>query len=659
MERMQTEQSTRASASRTDTFIYIACILLSIVWTLLCGKDMNWDQLNYHFYSAYNLLDERLHKDFMAASIQGYLNPLAYVPFYLMVMHNWHSILIASALACAHSLNLILIYRICITSIAPNHAGARTTAALGTLLAFLSPVYLLEAGTSFIDITTALPVLLGLLLTLRCRQLHTGQPWTHPALLAGICLGVAAGLKTTNIIFGPACPIALAFLITDKKTLWKHTLLLIAGTLFGVLLTYGYWGWSLWKEFRNPFFPFFNSIFHSPDFFPISFKHQRFLPLGFIDYLTLPFRMIELRRWVYLENFVPDLRFAALFLAGGIAIIISYLQRRNKCSQQTFSSEARATTAFFLGSYMLWVWSSGNGRYGIVVSMLCGPMIAQVLYHLKDVQSKTTNLILGVLITAQCIHIAQGETRWSNEPWTSEWFDVHIPESLESEPALYLNIGSLSNSYLFPYLAHDSVFSNPVGQVSINFKSPGGTRLRNLINTHNGRIKLLSTLPVDIDQLSARQQVISTMNTEIAQLGLETNSEHCTILFTAGDNGAPFSAPARLHSSQRQILVCDANKRTFTSNEIEERTQIEREFERVRSWCPELFGDYSSVVERLPDRWSQYFVETDITLMLYHHQFLTAIPLEHRRLKLGWQADWQTAKSTFACKNAFIALRGH
>ena len=656
---MQTEQSTQAAASRTDTFIYIACILLSIVWTLLCGKDMNWDQLNYHFYSAYDLLDGRLHKDFMAASIQGYLNPLAYVPFYLMVMHNWHSILIASVLACAHSLNLILIYRICITSIAPNHAGARTTAALGTALAFLSPVYLLEVGTSFIDITTALPVLLGLLLILRCRHLHTGRTWSHPALLAGICLGGATGLKLTNVIYGPACAIALFFLVPDQKTFWKHTLLLTAGTLFGILVTYGYWGWALWLEFRNPFFPYFNKIFHSQDFFPTSFKHQRFLPLGLIDYLTLPFRMILLRRWVYLETFVPDLRFAALFVASGAAIFFFCLHKIRTNLQKRLSSETKAMFAYLFSAYLLWVWSSGNGRYGIVISLLCGPAITQIIFHLNQAKPRIAAALLCTLISAQCIHVAQGEMRWSNEPWTHQWFDVKSPGNLSSEPALYLSIGNQSNSYVFPFLAHSSSFSNPVGQVTMKFNSPGGTRLRALMNTHTGRIKLISTLPVDRDPLAAKRLVLATMNTEVAHLGLKTTADHCSILLTAGDNGANSSFPLSIQNSPRQLLICDALERVLPLNEAEERLQIERQFETVKNWCPELFGASLSVVEKLPDRWSQYFVETDITLMMYHHQFVASIPLDNRSLNLGHQSDWLAGTSKASCKQALATLRGH
>ena len=59
---------------------------LCATWTVLAGKDVNWDLLNYHYYVPYQLLAGRLEQDFFAASAQSYLNPVGYLPFYLMVV---------------------------------------------------------------------------------------------------------------------------------------------------------------------------------------------------------------------------------------------------------------------------------------------------------------------------------------------------------------------------------------------------------------------------------------------------------------------------------------------------------------------------------------------------------------------------------------------
>src|SRR5262245_29774977 len=87
-------RSTRAAAPSWTyhAAIMLACSVACVAWSWRAGRDLNWDQLNYHFYAAYLYLDDRVSQDFMGASFQGYLNPLAYVPFYLMVRANWHSL---------------------------------------------------------------------------------------------------------------------------------------------------------------------------------------------------------------------------------------------------------------------------------------------------------------------------------------------------------------------------------------------------------------------------------------------------------------------------------------------------------------------------------------------------------------------------------------
>ena len=72
--------------------LVVFCIstVLCVAWTLIAGKDLNWDLLHYHYYDAHALLEWRIRQDYFAASTQSYLNPLGYVPFYLMVSAGWH-----------------------------------------------------------------------------------------------------------------------------------------------------------------------------------------------------------------------------------------------------------------------------------------------------------------------------------------------------------------------------------------------------------------------------------------------------------------------------------------------------------------------------------------------------------------------------------------
>src|SRR4029077_16511166 len=98
---------------------------------------------------------------------------------------------------------------------------------------------------------------------------------------------------------------------------------------------------------------------------------ERFLATSFSDALLLPFRMIELRSWIYAETILPDLRVAALVvisLVGGMFLFVR--RRRNLDLNAIFVRRYIALFVFFAASFGLWQWTSGNGRYGLAILML-------------------------------------------------------------------------------------------------------------------------------------------------------------------------------------------------------------------------------------------------------------------------------------------------
>ena len=85
-------------------------LLLAGLATWLQGKDVNWDLLNYHFYIAHAWWTDRLHQEFMAASLNSYLPAIGYLPFYWMVKAEWPSLVIGLVLSSIHAVNLILVW---------------------------------------------------------------------------------------------------------------------------------------------------------------------------------------------------------------------------------------------------------------------------------------------------------------------------------------------------------------------------------------------------------------------------------------------------------------------------------------------------------------------------------------------------------------------
>src|SRR5436190_13127933 len=183
--------------------VILGSLLAGAAYAWLAGEDTSWDWQNYHEYSAFALINGRFNEDVAPAGIQTFLNPVAYVPAYLL-RHYVGAPLWGMILGSIHGLNLALVYWFS-RSVLGSAAGASTLAASVVIAAF-GPMTLSEVGTSFADILTALPVIAGVGLMLSAKPQHRG-----PFVIAGILIGGAVGLKLTNMIFFVGAGVSLLY----------------------------------------------------------------------------------------------------------------------------------------------------------------------------------------------------------------------------------------------------------------------------------------------------------------------------------------------------------------------------------------------------------------------------------------------------------------
>src|SRR5436305_6609916 len=112
------------SASLSPQVVWLALCRRADLWVLLIsiaggglaavsfGADHNWDLLNYHLYNPYAYLHRRYSFDLSPAQVQSYLNPVADLPFYVMVRFiNNRPRLIAFALGACHGINFFLLFK--------------------------------------------------------------------------------------------------------------------------------------------------------------------------------------------------------------------------------------------------------------------------------------------------------------------------------------------------------------------------------------------------------------------------------------------------------------------------------------------------------------------------------------------------------------------
>ena len=265
-------------ASKTE-FLYsriIALVVGAMGITYMLGKDINDDLINYHYYIAYAWQHDKFATDLFAAGPNSYLNPYGYLPFYWMVDAGWHSLAIGLTLAAVHATSLILLWELGERILFAGTDSPKTFACLGVFLGAITPVYLGLLGGTFLEPMLA-PLIFAALLAaaLGVRHPSPGAGIAH-FIFVGCVMGVATGLKLTCIVFAAALGLTLLTLACIGRIrfglIWSYSL----GLAVGYLLANGWWAWTLYKEFSNPFFPFFNEIFRSPDFDTSKLDHDSF-----------------------------------------------------------------------------------------------------------------------------------------------------------------------------------------------------------------------------------------------------------------------------------------------------------------------------------------------------------------------------------------------
>lgn len=562
-------------------------------WTVLAGKDLNWDLLHYHLYLPYALFGARLSLDYFAAGPQSYLNPLGYVPFYLAVSSGLHSVVVSMLFAAAHGMSIAFLYLI-----ARDLGAQRFLAILAAALGAASAVFLATVGTSFLDPLLAVPMLAAIWLLVRAPA---RGGW------AGVLFGIAAALKYSNAFFA----LAALVLIRDRRTLLAY----IAGGAAAVALLALPWMVVLYREFGNPVFPHLNSIFRSPDFPAISLGAERFAPRDLGAALAFPFQLASPEFMTYAEIAAPDLRFSVLMLAL-VALAIAAARRRHVPDVRFL--------AFFLIAMGVWIATSGNGRYGMLILLVLGPVLAHALQ--AAVGERAARMALPVVLVAQVTAIAMiSPPRWfMAESWTSQWFPFVVPER---GPALYFTMEAQTMSAVVPYLHPQSSFVNLRGQHSV---APGWKRVEALLARHGGKARALGRgLRLQADGLP-RPEVVAAYDQTMLRFGFRLDTSDCYAIGWEGEMGRLLS-----------LASCALVPGERDPRDIAAEARMSRVFDRIERECRRLFRGHTAITEPLGEEWSRTYAGLEARLETHSGRVVLAPFFRLVYYDLGLAADWE------------------
>lgn len=603
--------------------VYAVATLLALISSYLLGRDVLWDTLHYHWYAGFSAVHDRFAQDYFAAGAAGYVNPYAYVPFYALVASGLPALAVASLLAVAHSVILWLTYELAVCVERDNESHARlVVGGYAVALAFLGPILILQIGSSFADITTATLVVAGWLLVVRAVR----APGAAGVIWGGLILGVATALKATNVVYAVAGTAMLVWLPRSFAYRVRCGLGYVISGAVGFVVVAAPWALRVHRLFGNPLFPLFNNLLPSPGFPPEPWTSVRFIPGSLLEALWRPFAMTEPVAMVYQEARMPDIRYAVLAVLGA-GLLARWLWKRfarRAAPPVTVPADPGVRVLMALGSalilaWVLWLRTSGNGRYLLPMGSVAAVLIAAILYRGLAEWPRVRLFAFASILSVQLLQVSIGaEYRWDPRPWGGGWLDIDVPEKLASESNLYFVIGMQSNSFIAPYLARGSGLIDFSGGYPLSPDGPGGVRVEELIRSYQPRLRMLiagSRLYADGERRAPTQTQLDRL---LGRFELRVDSSDCATITVVGVTPDLEITVGSAHKAEpsapvRRLLSCHLVPGTRDrAAELAQQRTVDRVFDRLEDACPQLFQPRRVLSEPIGGAWRRNYINTDL-----------------------------------------------
>jgi Glycosyltransferase family 87 len=414
---------------------------------ILLKQDINYDQGNYHYYAGFAFLYGRNFVDAVPGSIVSYLNPVAYVPFYLLanLLPPWAA---GAVLGGFHGLGAALAIATCWLAAGAYKEQRLLLTIAGSAISLASPMALSEIGTSFTDISTAIFILCSVLL-LGLYDQHRSFHTRNVLLLCGLIIGLATGLKLTNGAY--ALGLSAAVMVGEKGRFARAAWFGL-GAVVGFLLSAGYWHYEVWANFGNPLYPFYNAIFKAEGFPAISIRDASFIPSNFLDAILLPWEWCfsGLHRGAEIQ--FRDIRYAVIiYLLLPLTLgswIFSLLAAR--VASVRWSSFQKRLIIFSAVAIVILTVQFNVSRYVITIELLMGSIFISMLPSWFTGRAAVAAIAIVAVAGLATVNVGSwGRTKYQKDDWHS----LQLPRDLRSDSILFLGDRL---SYAVPYFSAGS-----------------------------------------------------------------------------------------------------------------------------------------------------------------------------------------------------------
>ncbi|HWP86135.1 MAG TPA: hypothetical protein VNN17_13150 [Terriglobia bacterium] len=526
----------------------LAGILFTTVWAILIGKDVGWDQKNYHYYGVYAWLHDRVAYHIQPAGQQTWLNPLVYLPHYWLINHA-PPVVAGGIFGSWVGLNFALVYLLS-RMVLPADGGRwrQPLAALCGAVGCSDPFFLQFIGSTDVDNLLSVPVLGSLcLLCWACSSRRTETVRDRAYAVAGLLLGAASGLKWVFFVYSAGMGMTLLALWRLLAMSGRRFLYFTLGGVGGFLLTGGFWSWSLWTAYGNPFFPYWNRYFRSPWAEPNNFRDMRFPPQSAAEAIQFPFRWFA-GLAPSSEDPFRDARYAVLCVL--LAVVAAALLgqwvvgrwQRGESGHAKFPAPAShwwLLLTFSLFSYLLWIKLFAIQRYLVPVGLLAGLLLWLLLDWL--LASRAAKVAAFVFLAGFCILWTRIDVAGWRLEYGADWYGVELAPEMRAPETLFLLVGNEPMAYLVPFLPESARAVRLSGMMP-ETETELVRQARVILSQHRGPVRSLAAAPLADDVYAP-----------LARFGLLVDRQACVQFRSAADQFTscpvvPAAASAKLPS---------------------------------------------------------------------------------------------------------------
>lgn len=416
---------------RSNVLPLLLAMLAGGLLSVIFGKELCYDLANYHYYGPYAYLHDRAKLDFWPNSyVLQYISPTIDFLTYFLI-NNFSSLVVTFLLGAIHGINFWLLFLIARLFL---HGNLKIPLAIVlATLGMYGPTAWPGIGSFQNDNLITIFILGFVFLQLIQLQYYSVTSIFRKNLIifSGLLLGIGIGLKLTAGIFSVGVLLATLILPISLTDRIKLICLISISAALGMLLISGYWMLLMWQQHHNPFFPFFNNIFHSPDFSNINWRDKRFLPKNMWETLFYPYFF----SWDGRIADAPfrDFRFPivyTLFVVVGIKYVWEKIQARYS-QRRPVNLREYWLYAFFIFSYVFWQYYFSISRYIATLEMLAPLVIFLLLRQIcKNPYAMSiilTTIFYTLFFFMAPIHMVR--MRWYND----SFFNIKFPASIKHQ----------------------------------------------------------------------------------------------------------------------------------------------------------------------------------------------------------------------------------